>query len=286
MSSSNATLINDSDVAFGGTAPNCTATLTPNTNEYGSATITLEVSDGSLTAQDTFNLTVNIIPTLVGGNTIWLDASDSSTIFQDTGCTVASTNSDPVGCWQDKSGNNNHVTASGGDRPTLSSSTIQFSGDAGANTTGNCMDLNSISTAQTIIIVIENAITVLDGAHAVLGFTDFNEFLFLSTNRGYTVSFNGTGSTTGQVAINNGSFSSTGEDVGASNVTSSLQILTMKYTSSLSTWAMIGCMTVTNADKRFRANYDLIEMIVYDNNISSDDLTNILNYLNAKHTVY
>lgn len=60
MGSSNATLIGDGDVVFSGTAPDCTATLSPNANESGSATITLTVTDGSLTDTDIFVL--NVIP--------------------------------------------------------------------------------------------------------------------------------------------------------------------------------------------------------------------------------
>lgn len=62
MASSNATLIGNTDVVFGGTAPNCTATLSPNAGESGSATITLTVTDGALTDTDTFVLNVVNVP--------------------------------------------------------------------------------------------------------------------------------------------------------------------------------------------------------------------------------
>jgi len=48
--------------------------------------------------------------------TLWLDADDGSTVYQDKACTAASTagasavTTGDVGCWQDKSGQNNHVT--------------------------------------------------------------------------------------------------------------------------------------------------------------------------------
>ena len=60
-SSSNTTLVPNVNMVFGGTAPNCTVTLTPAANQNGTSTITLTVSDGSLTANDTFVLTVNAI---------------------------------------------------------------------------------------------------------------------------------------------------------------------------------------------------------------------------------
>jgi hypothetical protein len=51
---------------------------------------------------------------------VWLDASDSSTLFQDASATTpASLENDPIGCWKDKSGNNRHYTGSSTARPLL-----------------------------------------------------------------------------------------------------------------------------------------------------------------------
>ncbi|MBC77733.1 MAG: hypothetical protein CME64_17135 [Halobacteriovoraceae bacterium] len=58
MNSTNTTLIDSSGVSYSGTAPNCSAILTPKPNQYGSANITFTVSDGTLTAQDSFTLSV------------------------------------------------------------------------------------------------------------------------------------------------------------------------------------------------------------------------------------
>ena len=51
------------------------------------------------------------------GLSLWLDASDLTTLFQDSCSTVAdpvTSNNQLVGCWQDKSGRNNHGEASSG----------------------------------------------------------------------------------------------------------------------------------------------------------------------------
>jgi hypothetical protein len=56
--SSNETLIPLANIVFGGTAPNCTATITPAADLSGGSTITLTVSDGDLSANDDFLLTV------------------------------------------------------------------------------------------------------------------------------------------------------------------------------------------------------------------------------------
>ena len=66
--SSNPALVPSSGaIVFSGTAPNCTATITPSTNQAGSASISFTVSDGSLANTATFSLSVvsvNDAPTI------------------------------------------------------------------------------------------------------------------------------------------------------------------------------------------------------------------------------
>ena len=56
---SNTTLVPNGSITFGGSGANCTVTVSPATGQTGTSTITVTVSDGSLTATDTFLLTVN-----------------------------------------------------------------------------------------------------------------------------------------------------------------------------------------------------------------------------------
>jgi subtilisin-like proprotein convertase family protein len=58
-SSSNPTLVPDGTIVFGGSGTSRTVTVTPAANQTGTTTITVTVSDGALTASDTFVLTVN-----------------------------------------------------------------------------------------------------------------------------------------------------------------------------------------------------------------------------------
>jgi Galactose oxidase-like, Early set domain/Bacterial Ig domain/Kelch motif len=60
-SSSNATLVPNGNILFGGSGANRTVTITPAANQNGTATITVTVSDGSLTANTSFQLTVNAV---------------------------------------------------------------------------------------------------------------------------------------------------------------------------------------------------------------------------------
>ncbi len=56
--SSNSTLVPATGIVFGGSAANRSVTITPAPNQLGSSTITVTVSDGTLTASDTFLVTV------------------------------------------------------------------------------------------------------------------------------------------------------------------------------------------------------------------------------------
>lgn len=57
-SSSNTALLPLNRISFGGSGANRSATLSPAPNQYGSATVTVSVSDGSKSASTTFSLTV------------------------------------------------------------------------------------------------------------------------------------------------------------------------------------------------------------------------------------
>ena len=59
--SSNPTLVPNANIVFGGTGANRTVMLTPAANQFGTATITLTVSDGQLSTSTSFQLTVNSV---------------------------------------------------------------------------------------------------------------------------------------------------------------------------------------------------------------------------------
>ncbi|MBU3665734.1 MAG: tandem-95 repeat protein, partial [Chthoniobacterales bacterium] len=65
-SSSNTSLVPNTNISFGGSEANRTVTITPATGKTGTAIITVFVGDGTLTASDTFVLTVNAPPTVTG----------------------------------------------------------------------------------------------------------------------------------------------------------------------------------------------------------------------------
>ncbi|MBI3852514.1 MAG: hypothetical protein HY298_19830, partial [Verrucomicrobia bacterium] len=66
---SNPALVPTNNIAFGGSGANRTVTVSPASNQYGTATITVSVSDGQLSTNTSFTLTVNAVndpPTITG----------------------------------------------------------------------------------------------------------------------------------------------------------------------------------------------------------------------------
>lgn len=95
-SSSSTSVIANTGINIAGSAPNCTMTLTPVNNAYGSTTITLTVSDGSLNASTNFNVTVNPLPDLLSvtepaNNTYGVNSSITFEIAYDTNAIVLGT---------------------------------------------------------------------------------------------------------------------------------------------------------------------------------------------------
>ena len=68
VASANITLVPTSNITFGGSGANRTVTITPASNQRGAATITLIVSDGTLSASNSFVLAVNPALLTVTGN--------------------------------------------------------------------------------------------------------------------------------------------------------------------------------------------------------------------------
>jgi glucose/arabinose dehydrogenase len=79
--SSNPILVPNANIVFGGSGANRTVTITPAPGQFGTAVITVTVSDGSLTASDTLNLTVSAVT----APTYLFSESFEGTGFENTG---------------------------------------------------------------------------------------------------------------------------------------------------------------------------------------------------------
>lgn len=240
----------------------------------------LSGSSGSVVVPEVFS------PTDIASVEVWLDASDPSTIFQESDCSVSAVSAmDKVGCLQDKSGNNNHASAAGSDRPSYLANAIQFSGNADPSNIGNCFDLSSFS-AQTVFVVVDNITSNVDGFHGLLGHSTNDDYLFLSSSKGYTVSFDGTGTDRGRFSINDGEISAFGENVGANDLDSSFQLLHLEFEDSHTGWENIGCFNHSSGPKTYRSNFDLNEIVIFSRQLSSDEVEEVKNYLNTKWSIY
>jgi hypothetical protein len=78
-------------------------------------------------------------PRSISGLALWLDASDATSLYQNSDGTVAAVSSgDPVGYWRDKSGNNRHATqATAESRPTVGASSTAGKNAVRNNGTGS-----------------------------------------------------------------------------------------------------------------------------------------------------
>ena len=66
---------------------------------------------------------------LATGLTLWLDASDKTTLFQDTAGTIpVTTSGQSIAYWKDKTGFNSYIQATSGSRPTYSPNGVLFNG--------------------------------------------------------------------------------------------------------------------------------------------------------------
>ena len=60
----------------------------------------------------------------------------------------------------------------------------------------------------------------------------------------------------------------------------------MEYTAPITDWVNLGCFNHSSGSKYYRANYDMLEIITYSSTLTSGEITEVLDYLNNKHTVY
>jgi len=121
-------------------------------------------------------------PTVVPGGvsaglTLWLDADDASTLYQETGCTNQANAGDGVGCWQDKSGQGHDVTGTA--EPVVVAddlngrTVLDFAGDSLVTAGGGQITTNSGYTKFAVVQFdgtgSNNIISSSPGTHAFWG---------------------------------------------------------------------------------------------------------------------
>ena len=117
--------------------------------------------------------------------TLWLETKIPS-LFQSSGGSAAESADDPIGEWQDQSGNGNHfVQATAGDKPSLQFineiPVVRFSGDFLEHTTKTTWKFLNDGSPHTIIILFRTT----DDADAPYGL--MGNSAMLSTNIGFGI---------------------------------------------------------------------------------------------------
>ncbi|USN54797.1 MAG: hypothetical protein H6765_10120 [Candidatus Peribacteria bacterium] len=141
-------MISNGNITFGGSYPNCTVTLVPTADANGTSTITITVTDGSLTDQDTFVQTV----VAVNDAPVISDIADQSTNEDTTESNVAFTISDidsSVAC------NATYVTATSSNTSLISNGNITIGGTA-PNCTITLVPSANANGASTITVTLSD----------------------------------------------------------------------------------------------------------------------------------
>lgn len=281
--STNTTLIDSSDFTFSGTAPNCSLSFTPNSNMYGSSTIKMSYKTKSVS----FNLNVSFIPKIITGMNIWLDASDTSTVFKDSACTVAATgDTDDVGCWLDKSGNSFNATMSTASYiPKLNLSdnfgSIEFDG-----IDDHLEDAHSF-TAKTVFIIYKMDSSLQGTGELAQLWGNYTQgHLAPDPRNAGTWSFDGNVGTTAKHSLNGGS--DTGAASGGTNSNpwsyDTFEIVKGEFNSAVSfTKQVLGTIAPTFSVGDHQLGGQISEVIVYSGNLSVSDTQSIEGYLACKY---
>lgn len=170
--------------------PSWTTGTVSSTNYKGSSGVTPNSVAAPSISASSWN------PSNLSNVALWLDASDSSTLFQDSArTTAASSDSDPIGCWKDKSSNSRNATqTTANQKPILklaalnSLPVIQWDGsnDYLANTT-------DIGLAQPNTILIVAKQTSGEGRFIDCDQANTNRQLFtINAGSGFAQSYAGT----------------------------------------------------------------------------------------------
>lgn len=112
--------------------PTATPTHTPTSTPTQTPTPS-QTPTNTPTPTDTPTPTPTVFqPDQINGLSLWLDAADAASLFQNSNGTGAVADGEPVGFWTDLSGNsNNAIQATGGQRPSLSAVTYAENGYGG-----------------------------------------------------------------------------------------------------------------------------------------------------------
>lgn len=235
------------------------------------------------------------------GLQLWLDASDSTTLFQNSnGTTSATFDGDPIGYWRDKSGNGNNVIQSDGTKKPVLKASVQNSKNSvrcdGVNDnlkslTGGADSAYSLFVVNTKRGGSGNHMMVLSmgeenngkrrclwhNSHFSNGYTSFNGYYADYYSTSVSLMWNTNVANISQLK-RNGNTISVAQN--ANNFT------TGTTNNSLIAHTATSIFIGTNNGGSESFNGDYFEILYYNILISDDDRNLILSYLNTKWGIY
>lgn len=245
-------------------------TLSTSTNYYTSvrAVDSAGNSSGSVTSS-AWQLPA---PGGVTGNLeLWLDAQDSSTLFQLNTCTSAVTaDGQSVGCWQDKSGNANHATATGGNRPTYQTNELNGQAVIRLDGSNDALDFTAISNIRTVFAVNRSATT---SYQPLLGHSTSTHF--------FTTDNTLLDTTNSSPNLQSGSWRVDRSDVASPTVFSQTQAYSLISVVSGGNVEADHISSDRKTGGRF-FNGDWVELIIYSRALNASEVTSVENYLYDK----
>lgn len=230
-------------------------------------------------------------PTDIAGLKLWLDANDSAQIYQDSAlATPISADGDPVGGWKDKSGVANHFRQpTSGSRPVYKTGIKNLKPAIKFDAASNQFLTNSLGllNAHTVFIVFRSD-KVTSGSYQTLLSQIGDKGLWAHVTDGA-----GTFECVWSVGVDNPS---------PTSVVNSWNALTFSQSGAgdRDAWKnTVNFYTVT-AGTHFSVTYDslaghgssemltgyIVEVIVYDTQLSGGDRASVETYLNSKWAVY
>jgi hypothetical protein len=151
--SSNTTLVPTANIVLGGSGASRTVTVTPAAHQFGSATITVTVSDGSANAIDTFLLTVNAVNDAPTISNITDQSIGVNTLTNSLPFTLGDVETPVAALTMSGTSSNQALVADGS----------VFFGGSGANRTVTVVpEAHQIGTATISVSVSDGAITSTD----------------------------------------------------------------------------------------------------------------------------
>ena len=213
------------------------------------------------------------LPTDLNDLEVWLDSDDSSTINDTAGA---------VDQWDDKSGNDNHATATGSARPTTGADVINGRNVIDFNGTSNFLQTAAFSSASsqpnTIFIVCRrtNTNTGANGIYGGIGASNRHNLFTTSTSYGM---WSGSSVITGGTFDTNVHLLSTVWDGGD---TITRQDGTTIISANPGTNSLTGITLGARFDGNNKGAVEIGEVIVYRRELTTTEIINVEAYLQKK----